>query len=70
MHQVTGYYFTGKWVIYSTLYRQGRYASIHDRTGLTDQQAMGKFLIEHSHEVDYLLLQEQKQQHSKLHLIQ
>jgi hypothetical protein len=28
---------------------------MHDRTGLTDEQAMGKFIIEHSKEVDYLI---------------
>lgn len=69
MHQITGYRFTGKWVIYSTLYSHGKYASMHDRTGLTDQQAMGKFIVEHSYEVDYLIKRKndlEKEQHSKI----
>ena len=60
MHQITGYYFlthrNGKrYVIYSTYYEHGKYRSWHECTGLTDEQAKGKFIIEHSHEVDYLI---------------
>lgn len=74
MHQITGFYFftkpkTGKrYVMYSTLYKSGRYASTHDCTGLTDAQARGKFIIEHSNEVDTLLRQERenKQKQSKI----
>jgi hypothetical protein len=54
-HQITGFYFYKNYVIYSTKYESGRYCSMHDRTGLTDEQAMGKFIIEHSKEVDYLI---------------
>lgn len=65
MHQITGYYFftkgEKKFVVYSTLYKAGRFASMHECTGLTDEQARGKFLIEHSNEVD-LLIKQKKQQ--------
>lgn len=63
MHPVTGYFFftnakTGrKHVIYSTLYSDGWFASMHDCTGLTEQQARGRFLVEHSWEVDVLIKQ-------------
>jgi hypothetical protein len=63
MHQVTGFYFftkdDKKYVVYSTLYKSGRYASFHEYTGLTDEQARGRFIIEHSKEVDSLLMQKQ-----------
>lgn len=68
MHQVTGFYFFNKddkkYVVYSTLYKHGRYASVHECTGLTDPQAQGKFLIDHSNEVDLLL--RQKKSNSKI----
>lgn len=72
MHQITGYFFIThkngkKFVIYSTLYKSGRYASMHECTGITDEQARGKFIIEHSKEVDHLLREEQKNKsHSKI----
>lgn len=73
MHPVTGYYFLGgaggKYVMYSTMYDHGRYLSIHNREGLTEAQAKGKFLVEHSHEVDRLMKENrdrEKQQHSKI----
>lgn len=67
MHQITGFYFLTnkdgrKHVVYSTLYKDGRYCSMHDATGLTDEQARGKFVIEHSNEVDHLLREKNKQQ--------
>jgi hypothetical protein len=62
-HQITGYYFftkgEKKFVIYSTKYKGGRYASIHECTELTDEQARGKFVIEHSNEVDQLMKQKE-----------
>jgi hypothetical protein len=58
-HQITGYYFFNKgekkYVIYSTKYKGGRYASMHECTGLTEEQARGKFITAHSEEVDHLL---------------
>jgi hypothetical protein len=65
MHQITGYYFftkgDKKFVIYSTKYDSGRFASMHDCTGLTDEQARGKFIVEHSKEVDFLRKEKQRQ---------
>jgi hypothetical protein len=60
MHTITGFYFFShkngkKYVIYSTLYKLGRFASLHECTGMTDAQARGAFVIEHSREVDYLM---------------
>jgi hypothetical protein len=59
MHQITGFYFFNKgekkFVIYSTKYDSGRFASVHEYTGLTDEQARGRFIVEHSEEVDYLI---------------
>lgn len=64
MHQITGYYFftkgDKKFLVYSTLYKSGRWASFHDCTGLTDEQARGKFIVEHSKEVDLLMAQKKK----------
>lgn len=65
MHQITGYYFFShkngkKYVVYSTLYKSGRWASMHDCTGLTEAQARGKFVIEHSEEVDRLMAEKKK----------
>jgi hypothetical protein len=61
MHQITGFRFFNKgpkrFVIYSTLYKSGRWASMHECTGLTDEQARGKFIVEHSEEVDRLMAQ-------------
>lgn len=72
MHQVTGFYFFNKgekkYVVYSTLYKSGRYASWHDCTGLTDEQARGKFLVEHSNEVD-LLMKQKKRDENKVKII-
>lgn len=72
MHLPTGYYFLGtKWVMYSTKYESGRWASIHDRTGLSEEQARGKFLVEHSHEVDRLMVEAKtKQSKHLLNIIQ
>jgi hypothetical protein len=65
MHQITGFYFftkgEKKYVIYSTLYSHGRYANTFECTGLTDEQARGKFIIEHSKMVDLSLKQKQNQ---------
>jgi hypothetical protein len=65
MHQITGYYFfekgDKKFVIYSTKYESGRFASMHECTGLTDEQARGKFIVEHSKEVDFLRMEKQRQ---------
>jgi hypothetical protein len=63
MHQITGYFFFSnkkgkKYVVYSTLYKSGRYASMHNCTGMSDDQARGAFILEHSREVDHLLTQE------------
>jgi hypothetical protein len=65
MHQITGFYFFShkdgsKYVVYSTLYKSGRWASMHECTGLTDEQARGKFVVEHSEEVDRLMKQKEK----------
>jgi hypothetical protein len=64
MHQITGYYFFTKsdkrFVVYSTLYQSGRYASFHDCTGLTEEQAKGKFIVDHNKEVDFLMQQKKK----------
>lgn len=72
MHQITGYYFFTKgdkrFVVYSTLYQSGRYASFHDCTGLTEEQAKGKFIIDHNKEVD-LLMQQKKKNDSKSKII-
>jgi hypothetical protein len=62
MHQITGFYFFTKadgkkFVVYSTKYPSGRYCSLHECTGLADEQARGKFILEHSKEVDYLIRQ-------------
>ena len=61
MHQITGFRFFDKadkrFVIYSTLYKSGRWASLHECTGLTDEQARGKFIVEHSKEVDRLMME-------------
>lgn len=62
MHQITGFYFFThkdgrRFVIYSTLYQSGRFASFHDCTGMTEQQARGAFITQHNHEVDRLLVQ-------------
>ena len=68
MHQITGYYFftkgEKKYVIYSTKYPDGRFASMHECTGMTDEQARGRFIIEHSEEVDYLMREKQLKEHS------
>lgn len=69
MYQVTGFYFHKHYVIYSTKTTTGRFASMHDRTGLTDQQAQGKFHIEHSEEVDRLIKQK-KDTDSKSRILQ
>jgi hypothetical protein len=65
-HQITGYRFFTKgeknFVIYSTLYKSGRFASLHNCTGLTEEQARGKFIVEHSNEVDLLLMEKQNQE--------
>jgi hypothetical protein len=65
MHQITGYYFftkgDKKFVIYSTKYDSGRFASMHECTGLTDEQARGRFIVEHSQEVDFLRREKQRQ---------
>lgn len=65
MHQITGYYFFNKgdkkYVIYSTKYPSRRFASVHECTDLTDEQARGKFIVEHSNEVDYLIKEKQRQ---------
>jgi hypothetical protein len=71
MHQITGYRFFNKgqkkYVMYSTLYERGRFATVHECTDLTDQQAMGKFICEHSHEVDRMIReQEANKKHSKI----
>jgi hypothetical protein len=64
MHQITGFYFFThkdgrKFVIYSTRYKSGRYANTFECTGLTDEQARGKFIVEHSKMVDATLRQTQ-----------
>jgi hypothetical protein len=64
-HTITGFYFFShvngkKYVVYSTLYKSGRWASMHECTGLTDEQARGKFVVEHSEEVDRLMMQKEK----------
>lgn len=66
-HPITGFYFHitkegVKWVGYSTLYHSGRYLSWHNATGLTDEQARGKFIVEHSQEVDHLIAEKQKKE--------
>lgn len=53
--QVTGFYFHKNYVIYSTKTKEGRFCSMHNREGLTDQQAMGKFHLEHAREVEHLV---------------
>lgn len=65
MHQITGYYFFShkngkKYVVYSTLYESGRWASMHECTGLTEAQARGKFIVEHSKEVDRLMAEKKR----------
>jgi hypothetical protein len=71
-HQITGFYFFKKgdksYVVYSTLYKSGRYASWHECTGLTEEQARGKFVLEHSAEVD-LLMRQKKANDSKSKII-
>lgn len=51
-----------RFVMYSTLYRGGRFSSMHECTGLTDEQAKGKFIIEHSNEVDHLIAEKQRRE--------
>ena len=62
MHLITGYYFHKHYVIYSTKTKDGRFCSMHDRTDLTDQQAMGKFIVEHNHEVETLIRQKKREE--------
>lgn len=67
MHYPTGYYFFShkdgrKFVIYSTLYKEGRFANTFECTGLTDEQARGKFLIDHSKMVDSSMVQKRLQE--------
>lgn len=67
MHQITGYYFFTKsdgkkYVVYSTLYKEGRFANMFECTGLTDEQARGKFVIDHSQMVDASLIQKRNQE--------
>lgn len=66
MHQITGFYFFDhkdgrRFVIYSTLYKEGRFANTFECTGLTDEQARGKFIVDHSRMVDASLNQLRKQ---------
>jgi hypothetical protein len=66
MHYPTGFYFftkgEKKYVIYSTLYKSGRYANTFECTDLTDEQARGKYLIDHSKMVDATMRQKQMQE--------
>jgi hypothetical protein len=67
MHSITGFFFFDhkdgrRFVIYSTLYSHGRYANTFECTGLTDEQARGKFVLDHSKLVDNTL----KSQKSKI----
>jgi hypothetical protein len=56
-HPLTGIYFVGKWVVYSSIVDGNRFASIHNRTDLSDEQAKGYFIKEHQKEVKLLLQQ-------------
>ena len=58
-----------RFVVYSTLYKSGRYASWHDCTGMPDDQARGKFLMEHSNEEDHLLKTENQQNEKRSKII-
>jgi hypothetical protein len=65
MHKITGFYFFDhkdgrRFVIYSTLYKEGRFANTFECTGLSDEQARGKFVIDHSKMVDASLNQLRK----------
>jgi hypothetical protein len=65
MHKITGFFFFDhkdgrRFVIYSTLYESGRYANTFECTGLTDEQARGKFVIDHSNMVELTLKQQRK----------
>lgn len=64
--QVTGYYFHKNYVIYSTKTNEGRFCSMHKRDGLTDEQAMGVFHLEHEREVNHLI-QAKKQEGKIIH---
>lgn len=59
LYPVTGYYFTGKWVFYSSFVKKygARFMSCHDRTGLDDKQARHNFQQEHQKEVRGLILE-------------
>lgn len=65
MFKITGFYFAGKYVFYSTLIGKDRFMSIHDRTGLTDEQAMNLFVGKHNEEVKQLIIQKTENENNK-----
>jgi hypothetical protein len=58
-YPITGIYFVNKYVVYSSMVNGDRFASIHNRTGLSDEQAKGYFVKEHQKEVRYLIRQKE-----------
>ena len=74
MYKVTRFEYLGKHIAYVSVVQRNAYISIHNRDGLTDQQARMKFHIEHTNEVDYLIrkkiLEEEKKNEGKLLLNQ
>lgn len=71
-YKITGAWLFGtKWVVYSSLMGNNRYATTHDRTGLTDVEALGvkdkkegwqhgKFRREHYRQVSDMIEKGQK----------
>lgn len=60
MNTVRRYDFMGSKVVYTTIIAGAAYQSIHERSGLTDQQARESFHREHNAEVLILLRQKAK----------
>lgn len=66
---ITGYYFfrkgERKYVLYSSIIGDDRFASMHDCTELTDDQAKNRFKEEHHKEVMLLIKQKHENDQSK-----
>lgn len=70
MFKITGYYFTSKYVIYSSVVNDpvlgtNRFCSIHDRSELTDEQAKHRFKSKHNQEVRSLIIEALKNENNK-----
>lgn len=54
-----------KYVMYSTIIKDDRFMSIHDRTGLTDEQAQHRFMNKHRDEVQLLIREKLENENNK-----